>query len=115
MHPSIDTPPSSTFGSSGNAWNECIVTWNAAVPGIVAAWAGRGMRITFVPMYGEVKMCGLAGDDHDLCGASRDREMHALRSEQLQTADTVALIRCSGSERRDAAPIDACSYPLALM
>ena len=57
--------------ATGQAFNSCIVAWNAEVPGIVAAWAARGALVTFVPMYAEVRMCGDAGDDADLCGGGK--------------------------------------------
>ena len=54
---------------TGQPFNTCITAWSAEVPGVVAVWAAKGMKITFVPMNAEVRMCGAAGEDADLCGS----------------------------------------------
>lgn len=54
--------------ASAFAWNTCIVAYNGQVPSIVSAWQAKGMLVTFSPMYSEVKLCALSGDDADLCG-----------------------------------------------
>ena len=62
--------------------------WNAAVPGLVAAWAARGMKITFVPMYAEVRLCGDAGEDADLCGG---HQVHPTSAGYPRMASAFAL------------------------
>jgi lysophospholipase L1-like esterase len=73
---------------TGQSWNTCITAWSAAVPGIVAQWAGRGMKITFVPMNGEVRMCRGTGDDFDLCGA---HQIHPTSAGYPRMASAFAL------------------------
>ena len=57
--------------ATGQPFNPCVAAWSAQVPAIVAAWAAKGFTITFVPMHDEVRLCGDAGDDFDLCGANQ--------------------------------------------
>ena len=57
--------------ATGMSFNTCVTAWDAEVPAIVTAWAAKGFAITFVPMHDEVRMCGDAGDDVDLCGGSQ--------------------------------------------
>ena len=73
---------------AGQPWNTCIQTWGAAVPGIVAAWAAKGMVITFVPMNSEVHMCGDTGDDYDLCGG---HQIHPTSAGYPRMASAFAL------------------------
>ena len=37
--------------ATGNSWNSCIVAYNALVPGVVAAWAAKGMKVFYVPVH----------------------------------------------------------------
>jgi len=73
---------------TGQPWNACISTWSAAVPGLVAQWAARGMTITFVPMNAEVRMCGASGDDYDLCGG---HQIHPTSAGYPRMASAFAL------------------------
>ena len=74
---------------AGQPWNTCITTWSAAVPGIVAAWAAKGMVITFVPLNYEAHgMCGSTGDDYNLCGG---HQIHPTSAGYPRMASAFAL------------------------
>ena len=77
----IGTGPPSTF-------NDCIVDWNAQVPGLVAAWVAKGMLATFVPMFAEARICGAQGADADLCGA---HQVHPTSAGYPRMASAFAL------------------------
>jgi len=77
----IGTGPPSTF-------NDCIVAWNAEVPGIVGAWAAKGMAVHFVSMYSEARLCGGQGADLDLCGA---HQVHPTSAGYPRMASAFAL------------------------
>ena len=85
--------------ATGNPWNTCIVAWDAVVPSIVAQWKAQGMNITFVPMYNEVKMCGLPGDDADLCGG---HQVHPTSAGYPRMASAFALSILKFFERTNA-------------
>lgn len=53
---------------TGNAWNDCIIAFNAVVPAIVDAHAAKGQQVWFTPMYNETGICGGNGSDFGLCG-----------------------------------------------
>ena len=74
--------------ATGMSFNPCIVSWNAQVPTIVAAWASRGMTLTFVPMYNETRLCGDSGDDFDLCGG---HQVHPTSAGYPRMASAFAL------------------------
>lgn len=91
-HLNASSPTSHVFLAdtipTGQAFNACITSWSQAVPGVVAAWAAKGMRITFVPMNSEVRMCGDAGDDFDLCGG---HQVHPTSAGYPRMASAFAL------------------------
>ena len=74
--------------ATGQPFNTCIQAWNAQVPKIVSEWAARGMLITFVPLYAEVRACGLPGDDADLCGG---HQVHPTSAGYPRMASAFAL------------------------
>lgn len=52
---------------------QCIKDYNKLVPGIVKAWAGKGMKIYFVAAY-DAMTPGCGADDpiyHNLCGGNQ--------------------------------------------
>jgi hypothetical protein len=74
---------------TGNSWNTCITAWGAEVPGIVEAWKGKGMLITFVPLNFEVHgMCASTGDDYNLCGG---HQIHPTSAGYPRMASAFAL------------------------
>jgi hypothetical protein len=77
----IATGPPSEFEA-------CIEAWNAQVPAIVAAWAAKGMTLTFVPMHAGAGICGAQGDDADLCGG---HQVHPTSAGYPRMASTFAL------------------------
>eukprot|EP00928_Gymnodinium_smaydae_P089853 TRINITY_DN73742_c0_g1_i1.p1 TRINITY_DN73742_c0_g1~~TRINITY_DN73742_c0_g1_i1.p1 ORF type:complete len:300 (+),score=17.84 TRINITY_DN73742_c0_g1_i1:156-1055(+) len=52
------------------AWNACIIRYNALIPNITSEWTAKGMEITFVPMYEPTGLCGVDGYSKGLCGAA---------------------------------------------
>ena len=74
--------------ATGMSFNDCVTAWDAEVPAIVAAWAAKGFAITFVPMHDEVRMCGDAGDDADLCGG---HQVHPTSAGYPRMASAFAL------------------------
>jgi len=54
--------------STGMFFQDCIVAFNLLVPGVVKAWAAKGMQVFFVPMNKATGICGAVGADHGLCG-----------------------------------------------
>ena len=75
--------------STGNAWNTCIVAYNQLVPGIVAAWRMKGMRVVFVPLNALAQpMCGAPGREHDLCGG---HQVHPTSAGYPRMASAFAL------------------------
>lgn len=74
--------------ATGQPFNTCIVAWNAAVPTIVSNFSAKGMLITFVPMYDEVRICGAQGADSDLCGG---HQVHPTSAGYPRMASAFAL------------------------
>ena len=74
--------------ATGQSFNSCVVNWNEQVPVIVQQWASRGMVISFVPMFSEVKLCGLTGADSDLCGG---HQVHPTSAGYPRMASAFAL------------------------
>lgn len=91
-HTFTDSPLSHVFLAdviaTSNPWNSCIVAFNAVVPSIVSNWSAQGMKVTFVPMYAEVRMCGDTGDDFDLCGG---HQVHPTSAGYPRMASAFAL------------------------
>lgn len=83
---------------TGLPFNTCISAWSAQVPGVVAAWAAKGMKVTFVPMNAEVRMCGAAGEDADLCGG---HQVHPTSAGYPRMASAFALTIMKHFNRTD--------------
>ena len=104
-HTFIDSPLSHVFLAdviaTGKFFNPCVVAFNAVVPTIVTNWTARGMRVTHVPMYSEVHMCGDSGDDFNLCGSG---QVHPTSAGYPRMASAFALSIMKYFNRTTAAP-----------
>jgi hypothetical protein len=103
-HINASSPTSHVFLAdtipTGQPFNACISAWSAEVPGVVAAWAAKGMKISFVPMNAEVRMCGDAGEDADLCGG---HQVHPTSAGYPRMASAFALAIMKHFNRTSAA------------
>ena len=69
--------------------NACIVDFNKLVPGVVKAWAAKGMKIYFVDAYGALSPgCGDAGAHKQLCGG---HQIHPTSAGYPRMASAFAL------------------------
>jgi lysophospholipase L1-like esterase len=73
---------------TGNAWNDCVVSYNKLVPDIVTAWRAKGMKLFFVPMAARAGLCGDDGLEHDLCGG---HQIHPTSAGYPRMASAFAL------------------------
>ena len=69
--------------------NACIVDFNKLVPGVVKAWAAKGMKIYFVDAYSALSPgCGDAGAHKQLCGG---HQIHPTSAGYPRMASAFAL------------------------
>ena len=69
--------------------SSCILTYNKLVPGVVDAWAAKGMKIFFVPVYDAMQPgCGSTGELRDLCGG---HQIHPTSAGYPRMASAFAL------------------------
>ena len=84
------TPSSHVFLAdvitTGNAWNACVLAFNALLPNVTATWVGKGMTLTHVPMQGWG--CGAGGDLRDMCGG---HQIHPTSAGYPRMASSFAL------------------------
>jgi lysophospholipase L1-like esterase len=69
--------------------NQCIKDYNKLVPGVVSAWAAKGMKIYFVGVYEALSPgCGDTGDYKNLCGG---HQIHPTSAGYPRMASAFAL------------------------
>lgn len=79
--------------ATGQPWNTCIQTYNKLVPGIVSAWAAKGMLITYTSLYepalaGVTGVCSSTSFEDGLCGA---HEIHPTSAGYPRMASAFAV------------------------